>query len=107
MQKAHFRLTCEVLQKTTEGSLVRRVVIYKDRAVREEETERERLLYRRFQTLLTAYGYNIRLQKENCPQCTMKTKRLLHKISFVSTNSNEDFTFDHAITSARYKQVSG
>ena len=104
MQKAHFRLTCEVLQKTTEGSLVRRVVIYKQL---ERKTERERLLYRRFQTLLTAYGYNIRLQKENCPQCTMKTKRLLHKISFVSTNSNVDFTFDHAITSARYKQVSG
>ena len=93
MQKAHFRLTCEVLQKTTEGSLVRRVVIYKQL---ERKRQRERLLYRRFQTLLTAYGYNIRLQKENCPQCTMKTKRLLHKISFVSTNSNVDFHPIHA-----------
>ena len=39
MQKAHFRLTCEVLQKTTEGSLVRRVVIYKQL---ERKRQRER-----------------------------------------------------------------
>ena len=40
MQKAHFRLTCEVLQKTTEGSLVRRVVIYKQ-LERKRQRERE------------------------------------------------------------------
>ena len=39
MQKAHFRLTCEVLQKSTEGSLVRRVVIYKQL---ERKRQRER-----------------------------------------------------------------